>query len=114
MKRIDRRSFLKVSALGTGGVMLSLYLPEASAQQGRGGPPQPLPDPHTYIKVAPDGTPSDPPWPALPYPPASAQGIGSACIVEVTAFPLTAKHKSAFPAAVLPVSWPKFSEVEIT
>src|SRR5580700_3317061 len=56
MKRIDRRSFLKVSALGTGGVMLSLYLPEASAQQGRGGPPQPLPDPHTYIKVAPDGT----------------------------------------------------------
>jgi isoquinoline 1-oxidoreductase subunit beta len=52
----NRRSFLKVSALGTGGVMLSLYLPEASAQQGRGGPPQPGPDPHTYIKVAPDGT----------------------------------------------------------
>ena len=36
--------------------MLSLYLaPEASAQ-GRGGPPPPPPDPHTYIKVAPDGT----------------------------------------------------------
>ncbi|HTA43143.1 MAG TPA: molybdopterin cofactor-binding domain-containing protein [Bryobacteraceae bacterium] len=57
MKRIDRRSFLKVSALSTGGVLLSLYMdPKAEAQQGRGFPPPPPPDPHTYIKVAPDGT----------------------------------------------------------
>jgi isoquinoline 1-oxidoreductase subunit beta len=56
MTTIDRRSFLKVSALSTGGVMIGLYLePEAEAQ-GRGGPPPPPPNPHTYISVAPDGT----------------------------------------------------------
>jgi len=53
---INRRSFLKVSALGAGGVLLSMYLePEAKAQ-GRGGPPAPPPSPNVYIKVAPDGT----------------------------------------------------------
>lgn len=57
MKRIDRRSFLKVSALSTGGVLLSLYFdPKAEAQQGRGFPPPPPPDPHTYIRVDRDGT----------------------------------------------------------
>ncbi len=56
MKPIDRRSFLKVSALGTGGVMLSLYLEPHAEAQGRGGPPPPPPNPHTYITVAPDGT----------------------------------------------------------
>ncbi|HVV45473.1 MAG TPA: molybdopterin cofactor-binding domain-containing protein [Bryobacteraceae bacterium] len=56
MKNIDRRSFLKVSATGAGGVLIGLYLePEASAQ-GRGGPPPPPPDPHTYVKIAADGT----------------------------------------------------------
>ena len=56
MKHIDRRSFLKVSAAGAGGVLIGLYVaPDASAQ-GRGGPPQPQPDPHTYIRIAPDGT----------------------------------------------------------
>src|SRR5277367_35325 len=54
---IDRRSFLKVSALSTGGVLIGMYLePETASAQGRGGPPPPPPDPHTYIKVAPDGT----------------------------------------------------------
>jgi isoquinoline 1-oxidoreductase subunit beta len=54
---IDRRSFLKVSALSTGGVLIGMYLePEQASAQGRGGPPPPPPDPHTYIKVAPDGT----------------------------------------------------------
>ena len=47
MNRIDRRSFLKVSALSTGGALIALYMePEATAQQGRGGPPPPPPDPH--------------------------------------------------------------------
>jgi isoquinoline 1-oxidoreductase beta subunit len=58
MKNIDRRSFLKVSAAGAGGVLIGLYTePKASAQgRGRGGPPQPPPDPHTYVKIAADGT----------------------------------------------------------
>lgn len=56
MKRIDRRSFLKVSALSTGGVLLSLYFEPKASAQGRGFPPAPPPDPHTYIKVAADGT----------------------------------------------------------
>jgi isoquinoline 1-oxidoreductase subunit beta len=52
---LDRRSFLKVTALGAGGVLIGLQMePEAKAQ-GRGAPAAP-PDPHTYIKVAPDGT----------------------------------------------------------
>jgi len=56
MKHIDRRSFLKVTATGAGGVLIGLYMePEASAQ-GRGGPPPPPPDPHTYVKIASDGT----------------------------------------------------------
>ncbi len=53
--RLDRRSFLKVSALGAGGVLIGLQVePEAKAQ-GRGAPAAP-PDPHAYIKVASDGT----------------------------------------------------------
>jgi isoquinoline 1-oxidoreductase beta subunit len=54
MMRPNRRSFLKVTALGAGGVLIGLqFEPEAKAQ-GRG--PQAPPDPHAYIKVAPDGT----------------------------------------------------------
>jgi isoquinoline 1-oxidoreductase subunit beta len=56
MKHIDRRSFLKVSATGAGGVLIGLYIEPKLEAQGRGGPPPPPPDPHTYIKVAADGT----------------------------------------------------------
>lgn len=56
MNPINRRSFLKVSAAGAGGVLLSLYMEPTASAQGRGGPPPPPPDPHTYIKVAADGT----------------------------------------------------------
>ena len=56
MTGIDRRSFLKISAFGAGGVMLAFNaVPEALAQ-GRGGAVTPPPDPHTYITVAPDNT----------------------------------------------------------
>ena len=55
--RIDRRSFLRVSALGGGGALLALYVPPQALAQGRGGfPPQAPPDPNNYIKIAADGT----------------------------------------------------------
>src|SRR5580704_179815 len=53
--RIDRRSFLKVSAFGSGGVLLGLYAAPQLKAQGRGGP-QVLPDPHAFIRVAADGS----------------------------------------------------------
>src|SRR5580658_5915911 len=56
MKNIDRRSFLKVSAVGAGGVLIGLYSEPKASAQGRGGPPPPPPDPHTYIRIAPDGS----------------------------------------------------------
>jgi isoquinoline 1-oxidoreductase beta subunit len=56
MQNIDRRSFLKVSAAGAGGVLIGVYLEPELEAQGRGGPPPPPPDPHTYVRIAPDGT----------------------------------------------------------
>ena len=54
---LQRRSFLKISLLTGGGVMLGFGVAEHQAvAQGRGGPPAAPPDPHNFIKVAPDGT----------------------------------------------------------
>ena len=53
---LERRSFLKISLLAGGGVMFGLATERDAEAQGRGGPPAPPPDPHNYIKVAPDGT----------------------------------------------------------
>src|SRR5258708_62450 len=53
---MERRSFLKISALPAGGVLLPLYPESNASAQGRGGAPQAPPDPHNYIKVAADGT----------------------------------------------------------
>jgi len=52
---LERRSFLKISLLAGGGVMFGLTTEHAAMAQGRGAPAPP-PDPHNYIKVAPDGT----------------------------------------------------------
>ncbi len=53
--RIDRRSFLKISALAGGGVALGFYAEPKASAQGRGGPQAPI-DPHAFIRVAADGT----------------------------------------------------------
>jgi isoquinoline 1-oxidoreductase beta subunit len=55
MKTLDRRSFLKVSAIAGGGVLLSLESVPQVLAQGRGGAPAPPPNVHSYIRVAADG-----------------------------------------------------------
>src|SRR5215831_13530698 len=56
-KQIDRRSFIKVSALTGGGMLIGFYTgSEVLAQRG-GQAPAPTPiNPNTYIKVHPDNT----------------------------------------------------------
>src|SRR5947209_14479452 len=54
--QMQRRSFLKISALAGGGVMLGLSAAPKASAQGRGGPPAAPPDPHNFIRVAADGT----------------------------------------------------------
>jgi isoquinoline 1-oxidoreductase beta subunit len=54
---VDRRSFLRISALAGGGVMFAAYLDPADLfGQGRqGGPPAPPLSPNAFIKIAADG-----------------------------------------------------------
>jgi isoquinoline 1-oxidoreductase subunit beta len=49
---LNRRSFLKVSALATGAITLRLYIPQAQAQ----APAKQNLKPTAFIKIAPDGT----------------------------------------------------------
>jgi len=53
---VNRRSFLRVTALAGGGMMIAAYVdPVELFGQGRqGGPPTPL-EPNAFIKIAPDG-----------------------------------------------------------
>jgi isoquinoline 1-oxidoreductase beta subunit len=55
--KLNRRSFLHISALAGGGVVIGMYVPKALSQ-GRGGPggPAPVPTMNTYITVNPDNT----------------------------------------------------------
>ena len=52
---LDRRSFLRVSAIGGGGVMLALYWDPELTAQGFGGPQAPL-SPNAFIRLMPDNT----------------------------------------------------------
>ena len=54
---LDRRAFLKISALAGGGMVIAAYLdPSDLLAQGRqGGPPAPPLTPDAYIRIAPDG-----------------------------------------------------------
>jgi isoquinoline 1-oxidoreductase subunit beta len=55
-KVLQRRSFLKITALAGGGVMLGLESTSELLAQGRGNPPAAPPVPNNFIRVAADGT----------------------------------------------------------
>jgi isoquinoline 1-oxidoreductase beta subunit len=53
--QINRRSFLQVTALAGGGLLLGLYSKPAALAQGQGRPPAPL-SPNAFIRIASDGS----------------------------------------------------------
>src|SRR5262245_12585506 len=56
IKTIDRRSFIKVSALAGGGMLIGFYTDDILAQRGGQAPAATPINPNTYIKVLPDNT----------------------------------------------------------
>jgi isoquinoline 1-oxidoreductase beta subunit len=72
--QMDRRSFLQVTALAGGGVIIGMYAPDVLAQGGRGGPQIPWSlAPADYITVHPDNT-----FTILAKNPETGQGIRTA------------------------------------
>jgi isoquinoline 1-oxidoreductase beta subunit len=72
--QMDRRSFLQVTALAGGGVIIGMYAPDMIAQGGRGGPAIPWSlAPADYITVHPDNT-----FTILAKNPETGQGIRTA------------------------------------
>ncbi len=72
--QMDRRSFLQVTALAGGGVIIGMYAPDVLAQGGRGGPQIPWSlAPVDYITVHPDNT-----FTILAKNPETGQGIRTA------------------------------------
>ena len=53
---VDRRSFLQVTAMAGGGLMIAVYAPEVFAQRGGGPGAAPLPLASNYITINPDNT----------------------------------------------------------
>src|SRR3954463_2276169 len=68
---VDRRSFLQVTALAGGGLMIGLYAPDLFAQ--RGGGPAPGPVPSNFITINPDNT-----FTIIAQNPETGQGIKTA------------------------------------
>src|SRR5215467_16312442 len=58
LKQIDRRSFIKLTALAGGSLMVGVYSSESEMLAQRGGPAGPPPpvNPNNYITVHPDNT----------------------------------------------------------
>src|SRR5262245_54290384 len=55
--QLTRRSFIKLSAVAGGGIMIGVYAEPELLSQGRGAPPAPTPvNPSTYITVNADNT----------------------------------------------------------
>ncbi len=52
-KSIGRRTFLQVSAIGGGGILLGLYF--RPSMFGQGQPPRVIPIPSSFIRITPDG-----------------------------------------------------------
>ena len=74
-KQLDRRSFIKISALAGGGILIGFYTENGLVAQQRGAAPPVTPiNPNTYIKVHPDNT-----FTIVAKNPETGQGIRNAC-----------------------------------